>query len=128
MCQIVITGGDGLIASECVFCRYVHLVRDSAYLRPSFSYLPTENKQRISYRFDDHFSTLEVNDTFITRLNHTKQRFSSPGTIMAKYWSAMAYFVESFGRPAPQRRAKTDHARCEIAQKRPMNVAKMVES
>ena len=52
---------------------------------------------------------------------------SSHGKILARYWSGVASFVESFGIPAWWRRAKTDHARCKNEQKQHINVARVLE-
>ena len=89
--------------------------------------MANKQKKRTRYRFDVNFSSLEGKDAFVGRLNRAKQRFSSPGKILARYWSATASFVESFGVPARRRRAKTDHARCKNAQKQHINVARMLE-
>ena len=112
-----------VIASERVFCRCVPFVRDSSKKRYCMA-----NKQtkRTRYRFDVHSSSLEERDVFVTRLNRAKQRFNSPGKILARYMSATASLVEPFGVPAQRRRAKTDHARCENVQKQHINVARML--
>ena len=93
MCQTVNTDGGIMLPQLCEneYFVLVHLSCEAAYSR--LSVIDEQQRKHIWFRFNLYFSTLEGNDTFITRLNCTKQHFSSPRMMLARYRSGKASFI-----------------------------------
>ena len=119
---------DGICYHQSIRTRTLSLwtFRAKQYIRSIIG--EQAKKKRIRYRLDVDFNSFEGSYAFITRLNCTKPRFSSPETTQAKNWSATVSYVEPLGVPARPRRSKTDHARCENGVKQQINVARMLQS
>ena len=101
-------------ASECVFYYCAPFGRDSLFEAKYYWWM---NKGSSVCKVQCWFQQFGGSDAFVTRLNHIKWCFSSPRTMLARYWSASAWFVKLLGVPVQRRWAKTDHVHCENLQK-----------